>query len=145
MKPSRATLSTTRTDCGQRFDHVCAGATLNHIKTQSTAVPLFHMPCSTITAARSQPQPGVICAAEMEETPSPNASSACFDPSIRDSMTNRFCLTVCRACCATSRSLLLAYCEIATLKVCASYERRRSRSCGPVDPRRVHLRAISMS
>jgi len=55
-----------------RRDHVCAGATLNRIKSQRTDVSLFHVPYSAITAARSPPQPNVVCAVEMEETSSPN-------------------------------------------------------------------------
>jgi len=33
MKPSRATLLITQMHCGRNFNHACAGATLNHIKT----------------------------------------------------------------------------------------------------------------
>jgi len=41
-------------------------------KTQHTAVPLFHVPYSAIIAARSPPQPEIICAIKIEETSSPN-------------------------------------------------------------------------
>jgi len=66
-----------------------------------------------------------------------------FSLSIRGSPTNHFYLAACGVYCATGCSLPLAYYEVNTLKVRATYERRRSRSCEQVHIPRVCLRATS--
>jgi len=71
-KPSQATLLTLRMSRGRRFDHICAVATLNRSKIPKYRCTSISHPLLSDYRCAFPPQPDVICAANREQTLSPN-------------------------------------------------------------------------